>query len=62
LAESNNSKHLDRALESVDESRRSFMRKVVVTTAFTAPVVASFAIDGMMVSQASAITNLSNFS
>jgi hypothetical protein len=47
-------KDLDRALEAVDENRRSFLRKVVLTTAFTAPIVASFAVDGMMVSSATA--------
>ncbi len=45
-------KDLDAALGSVSESRRQFLRKVVVTAAFTAPVVASFAVDGMMVSSA----------
>lgn len=47
-------KGIDRALESVDENRRQFLRKVVLTTAFTAPIVASFAVDGMMVSSAMA--------
>lgn len=49
-----NKKDLDSALDSVSEDRRSFLRKVVLTTAFTAPIVASFAVDGMMVSSASA--------
>ncbi len=55
-------KNLDQALESVDANRRSFLRKVVLTTAFTAPIVASFAIDGMVVSTAMATPNSSNSS
>jgi len=56
-------KNLDQALESVDANRRSFLRKVVLTTAFTAPIVASFAVDGMMISSAMAIpANSSNSS
>lgn len=49
-----NKKDLDTALEGVNEDRRQFLRKVVLTTAFAAPVVASFAVDGMMISSASA--------
>jgi hypothetical protein len=55
-------KDLDRALEGVDENRRSFLRKVVLTTAFTAPIVASFAVDGMMISSAMAAPNSTNSS
>lgn len=56
-------KKLDQALESVDASRRQFLRKVVLTTAFTAPIVASFAVDGMLVSSAMATpSNSSNSS
>lgn len=47
-------KDLDSALEGVSEDRRQFLRKVVLTSAFAAPIVASFAVDGMMVSSASA--------
>jgi len=50
MTEKNN--RVDEALEAVDPSKRAFLRKVVVTTAFAAPVVASFAIDGMVVSKA----------
>jgi hypothetical protein len=49
-----NKKNLDTALEGVSEDRRQFLRKVVLTTAFAAPVVASFAVDGMLVSSAMA--------
>lgn len=57
-------KDLDSALDGVNENRRAFLRKIVVTTAFTAPIVASFAVDGMMISSASAqfIGNSSNSS
>lgn len=44
---------LNKALESIDESKRSSMRKLLVGAAFVPPVVASFAINGMMVSSAS---------
>jgi hypothetical protein len=44
---------LNKALESVDESKRAAMRKLLVGAAFVPPVVASFAINGMMVSSAS---------
>ena len=54
-------KTLDTALEGVDASRRNFLRKTVLTTAFVTPLVASFAIDGMMVSRALA-ANSSNVS
>jgi hypothetical protein len=47
-------KALDRALDGVDVGRRDFMRKVVMTTAFAVPMVASFAVDGMLVSRAMA--------
>lgn len=58
-------KDLDSALDGVNENRRAFLRKIVVTTAFTAPIVASFAVDGMMISSAAAASlcaNLSNCS
>ncbi|MDR3471339.1 MAG: hypothetical protein P4M09_06575 [Devosia sp.] len=52
LSERNSSDRLEAAMESIDESKRTALRKLVVATAFVAPVVASFAIDGMMVSSA----------
>lgn len=48
-------KNIETELEAVDPSRRAFLRKVVLTTAFVAPVVSSFAIDGMLVSKALAL-------
>lgn len=53
-------KKIDEALSGVSEERRSFLKKVAATSAFAAPVVASFAIQGMMVSSAAAIPNVSN--
>lgn len=50
----NEKSELDRALDGVDIGRRDFMRKVVMTTAFAVPMVASFAVDGMLVSRAMA--------
>jgi hypothetical protein len=55
-------KDLDTALEGVSEDRRAFLRKVVLTTAFTAPIVASVAVDGMMVSAMAIPPNSSNSS
>lgn len=49
-------KDLDSALEGVSEDRRQFLRKVVLTTAFSAPIIASFAVDGMMINSATAAT------
>lgn len=48
-------KNIDNELQAIDPSRRAFLRKVVLTTAFVAPVVSSFAIDGMLVSKALAV-------
>lgn len=47
-------KDLDDSLDGVSEDRRQFLRKVVKTTAFTAPIIASFAVDGMMINSATA--------
>ena len=38
----------DQALEKIDASRRDTVRKLVLATAFTAPVISTFAIDGKM--------------
>ena len=47
-------KKIEVALSGVSEERRTFLKKVAATSAFAAPVVASFAIQGMMVTSASA--------
>lgn len=36
-------------LKSVDETRRNFIKKVVVGTAFAVPVINSFSMDGLRV-------------
>ncbi len=40
------SEKLEEQLESVDEERRSAIRKIVMGAAYVAPVVASFAMQG----------------
>jgi len=40
------SEQLEKQLESVDEERRSAIRKIVMGAAYVAPVVASFAMQG----------------
>lgn len=41
------SKEFEQALEGVDDSRRSFLRKMAIGTAFAAPVVSSFTMTGI---------------
>ena len=53
----NSDTRLDQALETIDAGKRDSMRKLVVGAAFAAPVVASFAIEGMMVTPAAAGSN-----
>lgn len=48
-----------KSLEMIDNSKRDTVRKLVIATAFTAPVVSSFAIDGKM-SSAFAGADVSN--
>jgi hypothetical protein len=52
LSERSSNDRLEAAMEAIDESKRASLRRMVVATTFVAPVVASFAIDGMMVSSA----------
>lgn len=42
------------ALEKVDESRRSALRKIAAATAFVTPMVASFSTDGLRFNTAEA--------
>jgi hypothetical protein len=61
MSENNESERLDQALEKVDTGRREALRKLVTTSAFAAPVVVSFAINGLTVGSALAETiNSSN--
>jgi len=46
----------EKVLESVDECRRSFVRKLLVTSAFVVPTVMSFRMSGLGVNEASAQT------
>jgi hypothetical protein len=41
------SNDFDAALEGVDDNRRSFLKKMAITTAFTVPVVSSFTMTGI---------------
>ena len=43
-----------RVLEPVDEGKRSSLRKMIIGTAFVAPVVTSFPIDGLGINEANA--------
>lgn len=52
LTEKSEIERLDDALETVDISRREALRKLVTTTAFVAPLVVSFAVNGLTVSPA----------
>ena len=51
---------LNRALEMIDESKRGSLRKLLVTASFAPPVVASFAINGMIVTSVQAQSGGSN--
>ncbi len=39
--------NIDNALEMADASKRTTLRKLIVGTAFVAPAVATFALDGL---------------
>lgn len=47
---------VETALETVDEGKRNSLRKIVLSAAFSAPAVASFAVGSMMISPASAMS------
>lgn len=40
--------NFEKSLEAVDEQKRETIRKLVRTAAFSAPVIATFAIDGKL--------------
>jgi hypothetical protein len=48
------SKKIDEVLAGVDEAKRATLTRLLTGTAFVAPVVASFAMDGLTVSKAQA--------
>lgn len=45
---------VDRILERVDPAKRLFLKSLVVGSAFVAPLVASFSLDGLSVYEAHA--------
>jgi hypothetical protein len=50
------SKKFDDALAGVDEAKRATLTRLLTGTAFVAPIVASFAMDGLTISKAQAAT------
>jgi hypothetical protein len=44
----------DRVLKSVNQSRRAFLKRLIVGSAFVVPAVASFSMSGLSVSDANA--------
>ena len=46
---------IDEALAGVDDAKRATLTRLLTGTAFVAPIVASFAIDGLTISKAQAI-------
>jgi hypothetical protein len=56
------SKKIEQVLAGVDEAKRATLTRLLTGTAFVAPIVASFAIDGLTISKAqAAIANGSGF-
>jgi hypothetical protein len=45
---------IEDALSGVDEGRRATLRRLITGTVFVAPIVASFAMDGLAISKAEA--------
>jgi hypothetical protein len=43
---------LDPILEKVDPEKREFLKKVIVGTAFVAPIVSSFSLEGLSPNEA----------
>jgi hypothetical protein len=56
----NEAERLEQALETIDDSKRASLRKLIVGSVFVAPVVASFAINGLTVSAAHATAILNS--
>ena len=48
---------IDQATSGLDESKRATLTRLVTGTAFVAPVLASFAMDGLTISKALAVSN-----
>jgi hypothetical protein len=49
--------NVESAVTGLDESKRKTLSRLLTGTAFVAPVVASFAMDGLVISKAFAQTN-----
>jgi hypothetical protein len=52
--------NLDAVLQGIDDAKRATLRRLIVKSAFVAPVVASFAMGGLTVERAAAQTNTTN--
>jgi Chaperone of endosialidase len=57
MADESKSPKIDQATDGLDESKRNTLTRLVTGTAFVAPVVASFAMDGLTISKALAQSN-----
>jgi hypothetical protein len=51
---------LEKSIDTIDEGKRETIRKFVKTAAFTAPIVATYAIDGKMNKALSGLAASSN--
>jgi hypothetical protein len=49
------SKKIDDALAGIDEAKRATLTRLITGSAFVAPIVASFAMDGLTISKAQAV-------
>src|ERR1017187_8317219 len=49
------SKKIDDALAGIDEAKRATLTRLITGSAFVAPIVASFAMDGLTISKAQAL-------
>ena len=59
MSDHQNDTRLDQALETVDESKRSALRKMLAG-AFAAPVVTTFAVSAVMVSSTTMVAAVSS--
>jgi len=50
-------RNLEAALDGIDENKRASLRRFILKAAFVTPVVASFAMAGLMASPAAAQSN-----
>lgn len=57
MADESKSPKIDQAIDGLDENKRKTLTRLVTGSAFVAPVVASFAMDGLSMSKAVAQVN-----